>query len=120
MITHKTAKLTDLNRDLKIFLAFSYCKTAYNKIGIVRGSKNTIELIFTPNASPKNTDARINEKVLYCRLNFRIKNKDVSKKKVWIDSGVAKWACWISPGVIATSKAEIIEKDTGKKILAIL
>ena len=69
------------------------------------GSKKTIELTFTPKAKPKNTEANIRNKILFCLRNFMMKSKDPNKKKVRADSGVAKWACWISHGVSITNKA---------------
>ena len=58
-----------------------------------RGSRKTIELIFTPIARPKNTKANTRSKILFCLRNFMMKSKDPNKKKVRADSGVAKWAC---------------------------
>lgn len=54
------------------------------------GSKKTIELTFTPKAKPKNTEAKIRNKILLCLINFIIKSKDPNRKKVRADSGVAK------------------------------
>ena len=59
-------------------------------IAAINGSKNTTELIFTPKAKPKAIEARIRYKALLCFRNFSIKSKDPNKKKVNVDSGVAK------------------------------
>ena len=74
---------------------------------IIKGSKRTIELTFTPSESPREIEAITKYKILFCLTNFSIKSKELNRKKIWADSGVAKWACWISPGVIATKKAAI-------------
>ena len=74
-------------------------------IVIIRGTKNTIELILTPNAKPNAMEEIARFKVISRLINFIIKSSDKNRKKVWADSGVAKWACCIAPGVRAIKKA---------------
>ena len=72
------------------FLNDGFLGTDFIAIDIVIGSRNTIELIFTPTAKPKNTEVNIRNIVLFCLRNFIMKSKDTNRKKVKADSGVAK------------------------------
>ena len=99
MANVKRAMLITPSNIFIIFNGFLKCV----KIMLVRsGEISTSELIFTPKARPKNI---ADKKIAYVFLVFtnkRMSSKQQNRKKVSVDSGVEKCACWISPGVSAT------------------